>query len=134
MNWLSYFKTKNQTGKLVSTHDAIGYSHKITSSAFTDKAKGFFQMDWEIAVPATNLQDALLAVNDLVKKQKVCLPLIGIFIRFTRVSDETLLAHSTVGGEFKKGELAAFIEMPVYLPSPNEQIKACEVYENLLAC
>ena len=83
MNWLSYFKKENKKGKLKPTHEAVGYSHKITSSAFTDKAQGFFQMDWEIAVPASKLQEALLAVNELVEKQKVCLPLIGVFIRFT---------------------------------------------------
>jgi len=117
MNWLSYFKKENKKGKLKPTHEAVGYSHKITSSAFTDKAQGFFQMDWEIAVPASKLQEALLAVNELVEKQKVCLPLIGVFIRFTRANEDTLLAHSVASGGFKKGELVAFIEMPVYLPS-----------------
>ena len=42
--------------------------------------------------------------------------MIGAFIRFTKAEDTTLIAHSSVGGKFLKGEDVAFIELPVYLP------------------
>ena len=50
------------------------------------------------------------------------------FYQIHEANDTTLLAHSTAGGKFKKGELVAFIEMPVYLPSgfSEDQIKEHE--------
>ncbi|MCO4795356.1 MAG: FAD-binding protein [Bacteriovoracaceae bacterium] len=131
--WAPYFKKENKKGKLVSSKDLIGPSHLMTSSDFTEKAGGFFQMDWEIAVPASELSEAMRSVQAHVEKNKICLPLVGIFVRFSRVGDETLMAHSSVGGSFKKGELVAFIEMPVYLPvgfSRNQARAYDKIYED----
>ena len=41
----------------------------------------------------------------------------GVFIRFAPSEDATILAHTTSMGDFKPGEPAVFIEMPVYLPT-----------------
>lgn len=128
-----YFKKLNKKGKLKSSHNLIGPSHRMVSSAFTPKADGFFQMDWEIAVPGKNLDAAIKDVYKHIEKNKICLPLVGVFIRFTKAADETLLAHSGVGGEFDNGEPVAFIEMPVYLPSgfgPDRQAEYDKVFED----
>jgi hypothetical protein len=111
-----YFKKLNKRGQLVSSHNVVGPSHKMTSSTFTEKAQGFAQMDWEIAVPMSQLPSAMLAVKKHIETHNICLPLIGLFIRFTRADDSTIMSHSSSGDGFKKGELIAFIEMPVFLP------------------
>lgn len=114
--WKPYFKKYNKSGKLVSTHELVGPSHRMTSSDFTKKANGFFQMDWEIAVPESSLNNAMKDVYEHVTNTNTCLPLVGVFIRFTKSSDSTLLAHSVAEGKYKKDKLVAFIEMPIYLP------------------
>jgi FAD/FMN-containing dehydrogenase len=51
---------------------------------------------------------------------------VGVFIRFAPAEETTLLAHTVAKGEFKPGEPAVFIEMPVYLPTafPSEMAAA----------
>ena len=107
---------KTVDGKIQAIHEVIGKSHKITSSPFIPIKQGFFQMDWEFAVPQSEITNALRDVKKITEKYKVSLPLIGAFIRFTKAEDTTLIAHSSVGGKFLKGEDVAFIELPVYLP------------------
>ena len=73
-------------------------------------------MDWEIAVPKSRAAEAMQAVIDHIRKNKICLPLVGVFLRFTPSMDETLMAHTTSLKDFIKGEPVVYIEMPVYLP------------------
>ena len=126
------FEKMDEFGDLVPTDETIGPSHRMMSSVLTEYQKGFFQMDWELAVPYQKAQAALEAVRDLAKKNHLCLPLVGIFLRFAPAEDATLLAHTVALGEFHKGEPAMFIEMPVYLPtafSPEQKAKYDHPYE-----
>ncbi len=108
---------KNIRGKLESKHFAIGPSHRMVSSHLTSHQDGFFQMDWEIAVPASKAQEALIAIKKHVQENQTCLPLVGVFVRFTPSSDQTLLAHThSDGKDWINGEPAVFFEMPVYIP------------------
>lgn len=111
------FIVKNKKNKFVNTNEVVGKSHKISSSPFISIKEGFFQMDWELAIPEPFITQALNEVKKIAIDNKMCLPLIGAFIRFTKVEDTTLLAHSSEGGHFKPGSDVAFIELPVYLPS-----------------
>lgn len=115
-------------GKPVNSNHVVGPSHRMMSSVLTPHQSGFFQMDWEIVIPQQNITAALKAVKALTKKYGTCLPLVGVFIRFAPAEDETLLAHSVSEGEFHSGETAAFIEMPVYVPTglPVEMMKKYE--------
>lgn len=103
------------------TTNAIGPIHRMTSSPLIDLDREMFQMDWEIAVPALNIQPALEYVRDFSnglngKNRSVPVPLIGIFIRFSKVEDETLLAYTGAGGPFVIGTHVAHIEMPIFVP------------------
>lgn len=114
-------------------HHLIGPSHRMVSSFLTGQQEGFFQMDWEFAIAQSDIFSAMQAIKKLTQDQKICLPLIGVFIRFAPIEEESLLAYS--GGNFQenngpwqRGQVATFLEMPVYLPtgfSP-EQFKKYE--------
>ncbi len=104
-------------GKVRNRRNVVGPSHRMVSSHLINDQEGFFQMDWEIAVPARRAQDALVAIKRHVEANNTCLPLVGVFIRFAPSDDRTLLAHTHADGDdWRVGEPAVFFEMPVYLP------------------
>ena len=107
---------QDSKGKKLNTDVAIGYSHAMTSSALYQAQEGLFQLVWEVAVPQANIQPALNAVRTLVKDNQLCLPLIGMYLRFSKIEDISLLSFANTGGAFKEGETAMFIEIPVYIP------------------
>jgi hypothetical protein len=107
----------NQRGKKKNAHYVVGPAHRMVSSHLIKEQDGFFQMDWEIAVPASRAQAALLAIREHAFKNATCLPLVGVFIRFAPSDDRTLLAHTVSDNkDWIKGEPAVFFEMPVYVP------------------
>lgn len=114
-------KKLNKKGKLKPAHRVIGPSHRMISSRLTKHQEGFFQMDWEVVVPASQAQTALYRIYSHLKANKVCLPLVGVFIRYAQAEDQTLIAHTVASGEFKPGEPAVFMEIPIYLPTAFNQ-------------
>jgi UDP-N-acetylenolpyruvoylglucosamine reductase len=107
---------KEVNGKLKRVGRVTGPSHRMISSNLTKHQHGFFQMDWEIAVPASRAHEAILKVNDHLKRNKICLPLVGVFVRYAPSEPETLIAHTTSANKFKSNEISVFIEIPTYLP------------------
>lgn len=107
---------ENKFGKLVATRNAVGPAHRMQSAFLTPYQKGFFQMDWEIAIPQSRAAEAMAWVKRHVEQNKICLPLVGVFLRFTPALDESLLGYTNAGGDFIKNEPVVYIEMPVYLP------------------
>lgn len=123
----------NSKGKLVSTRNAVGPTHRMVSSFLTEYQKGFFQMDWEIAVPKSRANEAMKAVLAHIRKNKICLPLVGVFLRFTPSMDEALMSHTTAYKDFIINEPVVYIEMPVYLPvgfTPEMKQKYDAVFED----
>lgn len=110
------FMGKNEFGMVEPMDSLVGPSHRMVTSNLSPYQAGLTQMDWELAVPSSKAQAALEAVREHIRKNKICLPLVGVFLRFAPSEDATLLAHTVSDGEFKKGEPVMFIEMPVYLP------------------
>lgn len=106
----------NARGKKVATRRAIGPAHRMQSSFLTPHQKGFFQMDWEIAVPKSRANEAMAWIMEHIRKNNICLPLVGVFLRFTPALDESLLGYTNAGEDFIQGEPVVYIEMPVYLP------------------
>ena len=103
------------------TTDAIGPINRMTSSHLIDVGRDVFQMDWEVAVPQQNLQAAMEYVRNFTngqnaKGRQMPVPLIGIFVRFSKVEDNTLLAYTGAGGPFADGTIVAHIEMPIFVP------------------
>jgi hypothetical protein len=93
-----------------------------------------FQRDWEIFIPKSRARDALQAAMTYFKAHKLCLPLIGVFLRFAPAEDTTLLAHSVAMGDFVAGEPGMFFEMPVFIPRKltcSDQARYEKVYADL---
>lgn len=122
VRWLQYklqppMVVTNARGKKKNMKHLVGPAHRMVSSHLIARQEGFFQMDWEIAVPASKAQAALLAIKEHVRKNETCLPLVGVFIRFAPIEDETLIAHTAATGkDWVEGGPAVFFEMPVYVP------------------
>jgi hypothetical protein len=99
-----------------STHrvcDAIGPSHQMMSSDLTKLQQRMPQTDLEIAVPISRADEVLKYVDDFVKPNHLCFPLVGIFLRFSKVTPDSLIAHSTMPGE----QAVMFVELVIFQPS-----------------
>ena len=112
---------KNVGGSLRYTSDAVGPIHRMTSSHLINLSREMFQMDWEVAVPAQNLEAAMQYVKDFTNGQNAAnrnipVPLIGIFVRFSKSEDNALMAYTGAGGPFQDGSIVAHIEMPIFVP------------------
>lgn len=111
------FVKKNKFDLEVSANNVVGPSHRMVSSHITDQQKGFFQMDWEIAVPGTKAQEALHALIEHTKKNETCLPLVGVFIRFAQSQAASLMAYTHADqNSWQESGPVVFFEMPVYIP------------------
>jgi hypothetical protein len=112
---------KTINGQMRYTTNAIAPMNRMMSSELIEFDREMFQMDWEIAVPAKNIQPAMEYVRDFTnglnaKGRNMAVPLIGIFVRFSKSEDATLMAYSGTGGDFDDGSFVAHIEMPIYVP------------------
>lgn len=102
--------------------DVVGPTHRMTSSQLINTVgREMFQMDWEVAVPAKHLQAAMEYVKDFtngmnIKGRDIPVPLIGIFVRFSKVEAGSLMAYTGAGNGFEAGTATAHIEMPIYVP------------------
>lgn len=113
---------KTINGQTRYTTNAIGPLHRMTSSHLINSVpQEMFQMDWEIAIPHQHLQGAMEYMKDFTngmnaKSREIPVPLIGIFVRFSKTEDNTLMAYTGTGGPFEDGTIAAHIEMPIFVP------------------
>ena len=103
----------SSTGKsMTRVSTAIGPSHQMISSDLTKLEQQMPQIDLEIAVPMSRATEVLRYVNRQVGKRHLCFPLVGIFLRFSKTTTNSLLAHSVFPGE----QAAMFVEMVMFKP------------------
>ncbi|MFY0539522.1 D-arabinono-1,4-lactone oxidase [Nannocystis pusilla] len=100
-----------------SFHNVVGAGNRMMSSEFTEVQDGVMQYDFEFAIPAQKAAAAFAAARKHFDAEDLCFPLVGIFIRFSRVDDEAWLAHTSTSDEFHTGDVAVFMEMPIYIPA-----------------
>jgi hypothetical protein len=101
----------------VSTRHAIGPAYKMMSSRLTSMQLGIPQNDFEVAIPMTRITTALREIQQRANNDNLCLPLTGVFLRFTRADNKTLIAHSTLDPQdFAAGTAVAFAEIVVFRP------------------
>jgi L-gulonolactone oxidase len=113
---ISPFSRENRFGKLVHKNHVIGYSHRIISSDLSEQMKKIPTSSWEVAIPLSKASEALSTIRDVLIRGAISLPFSGITIRYAPVTDDTLIAMSSAGGEFRLGEPAIFICMIVFEP------------------
>jgi len=113
---------KRVNGQTRHTTNAIGPTHRMISSELINTLdRETFQMDWEVAVPQHHIQGAMEYVKRFtdglnLRSRNIPAPLIGIFVRFSKVEDNTLMAYTGTGNGFANGSIAAHIEFPIYVP------------------
>lgn len=100
-----------------SSRYVIGKSYRMVSSHLTSAQQGLFQMDWELAVPASRAQEALIAIRKHMDEYETKLPLVGVFVRYAKIENKSLMAYTVSDGkDWIDGETAVFFEMPVFIP------------------
>jgi hypothetical protein len=111
------FEKTNVLGLSSYTGDVVGPSHHLITSNLTRNQKDVLETDWEIAVPLSQAQHALEYLQKYFTQNKICLPLLGVLIRFAPADDASLLAHTVSKEGFRKGEPAVLFEIPTYQPT-----------------
>jgi len=104
-----------------NTRFVVGPSHQLLSSELTPFHDQLPEIDFEVAVPKSRWQEALNWVNDQVDQHDLCLPLIGIFLRFSKHDENTLIGHAS------QPEPVMFLEIVVYVRE-HEPVGAHERY------
>lgn len=89
---------------------ARGPSHLMMASELTPKNADVPQVDFEIAVPMSEAEGALALIHEFANRKLICLPLFGVFLRFSKHDDSSLIGHSQVPGD------VLYIEFVVYKP------------------
>lgn len=133
--------TKTIAGKKRYTSNVVGPTHRVTSSKLIDTVgREMFQMDWELAVPQQNIQAAMEYVKAFTHGENAAgrdipVPLIGIFVRFSKSEGNALMAYTGSGNGFADNSIVAHIETPIFVPVDlsDEQFDAYMApYEDLM--
>lgn len=125
-------KKQNLFGHLTFSDHVTGPSHRMLSSELGLGKETLVVRDWEVAIPESQVPAAMIAIDEYLEKNKIALPITGVYLRVTPVEEQTLLSSATVGAGFKKGELAVYIEFPSYYPIGFEPARR-EEYANQYA-
>ena len=90
--------------------EAVDRPHLLTSSGVSRFQENLPQLDFEIAIPLRHADAALAFLKRTITEERMCLPLIGVFLRFSAAASPGLIAHANHG----TGEKVMFVEMVVY--------------------
>lgn len=93
----------------------IGPADLMMSSELTEHQTDLGEIDYEIAVPLSEAKAALARVREYAKDKRLCMPLIGAFLRFSPEDDHTLIGHSVTDDAAFKGQKVMFLEFVVYV-------------------
>ena len=105
----------------------VGPVDLMESSELTDQQESLGEIDYEVAVPLSEAKAALARVRDYAKRKRLCMPLIGAFLRFSPVDDHTLVGHSVTDDAAFKDQKVMFLEFVVYvLHTPETAAEAAE--------
>jgi hypothetical protein len=113
--------------------DEVGKWHQMMSSELTPPRTRPFERDWEIYIPGNNALAAIQTAKAHFAQTQMCLPLIGVFLRFAPAEDGTLIAH-TVKESPAQGQPGMFFEIVVFLPKGmrcGDQARFEKVYDDL---
>ncbi len=93
----------------------VGPNDLMMSSELTEHQASLGEIDYEIAVPLSEAKAALARVRDYAKAKRLCMPLIGAFLRFSPTDDHTLIGHSVSDDGAFKDQKVMFLEFVVYV-------------------
>ncbi len=122
-----------KNGKPQAAKSLVGFSHLLQASEYaSDQSKFLRTRDFELAIPYSQMVPALKASREYFTEHNLSIPLTGLFIRFSKVDDETLLSLASEGGEFKTGTPAMYLELTYFKPAGKTQ-QEMENYELVYA-
>jgi hypothetical protein len=98
----------------------IGPGDLMMSSELTEYHDQLPEIDYEVAIPLSEVPAALARVRDYARAERLCMPLIGLFLRFSPVDDNTLIGHSVTDDRAFKDQKVMFLEFVVYVLQPGE--------------
>jgi FAD binding domain-containing protein/D-arabinono-1,4-lactone oxidase len=122
--WLEWTDAQ---GKAHRGSEAVGYAHNMIETTFRGvKQPHFSNQDWEVAIPAAEIDAALQYVKSKLDEHRLYNPAIGVVIRADRASADTLLASSAAGADVAEGEPLYYLEFPIFWPYDfsKEQLEA----------
>lgn len=93
----------------------VGPGDLMMSSELTEHQQQLAEIDYEIAIPMRFAKEAMTYVYRAAKDQRLCLPLIGAFLRFSPVDESTLIGHSVTDRGWFAGDKVMFLEFVVYV-------------------
>ncbi len=98
----------------VSRHtDLTGYSHRmitLQSQVFHRKNPEFSQLEYEGAMPMSQIQAAVQYLKSVYDRDDVCQPLIGTIMRFDRADDGLLISANHARPGIAAGEQMVHLE------------------------
>jgi hypothetical protein len=111
----------------------VGPADLMMSSELTEHQDSIAEIDYELAVPLSEAKAALARVRDYARDKRLCMPLIGAFLRFSPVEDHTLIGHSVTDDAAFKDQKVMFLEFVVYVlheaEEPREASKQRQYYD-----
>jgi FAD/FMN-containing dehydrogenase len=97
--------------------EAVGYAHRMTEITFRGLPQAkFSNRDWEVALPESEIDEALQYVKATLEAERLYNPAIGVVIRADRSSTDSLLASSAADSQVPAGERLYYIEFPIFWP------------------
>jgi hypothetical protein len=115
-------KSASDDGWIHRSEGITGFAFSMQNSTGSERGMQFRQTDWEVAIPFRNWAKAFQILRDYTTQTqedgtpKFCLPLMGVYIRFSQSTD-ALMSHGSIGGSFRRGEPVMFMELPEFIPS-----------------
>ncbi|MEM6994166.1 MAG: FAD-binding oxidoreductase, partial [Myxococcota bacterium] len=91
-----------------SFHQVVGRGSRMMSSELTLAQDGILQHDFEFALPPSRAAAAYAAAREYFARDGICLPLVGVFIRFSKIEDEAWIAHTSASESFAEGGFVTF--------------------------
>lgn len=102
------------SGEAVSRHSTlIGYSHRmitLPSAVFHRKNPEFSQLEYEGAMPISQIQAAVQYLKSIYDRDDVCQPLIGTIMRFDQADPNLLISANHARGGVPAGEQMVHLE------------------------
>lgn len=112
-----------ENGKKKTAWQVVGKSHRMTTALLQERFPHFSQIDWEVALPETDLYGALEYLRQHFKKTKTCLPAIGVVIRYDQITRDTWLSGNAESPDpkndrtgFSLGDRIVHLEIPIFAP------------------
>jgi hypothetical protein len=97
--------------------EAVGYSHRMVELTFRGLTRRkFSNLDWEVALPESEIDAALLYVKAKLQEHQLYNPAIGVVIRADRAVTDTLLGSAAAGSGVAAGERMYHLEFPIFYP------------------